>query len=1507
MNQMRKRTQRVNAHYLTALALLTAGCCSLPALEGWAASAPELVICAFQPQMDFKLWQGCGDHAKVTLEPRNPQDADYKLKVVYEGGDCPGIGLPKPPADWSPYEVFSFEVWSPANASMELRVDDANSKGYTTRLNYPFRISKGRNLVQVPIDKIRRTVDVRQIKLVKLFSLAATPGFTLYYDRFRLGPLEEDVVPFIPYSERSDTQPTLDVRTPHFEFGRNLSGGPLQAFAIASVLQGRNVSELMQRIDAQIRVVTWGRQGDANSWGLGNCYSERGAPDDQTVMQRYLASSIQGPEKFETMILTTPMGWRMFPQGARERILNRVEQDGAGLILIMPFPGGENAPGEWTDELRKVCALIDSPSDYLNWDHNETRGAKAGIIPSKKWRVVGDHPITSGVPLEALPTAGSYDKQIMDYKLAPGAQVLIETEDDHPVMAVKQVGKGRVITFAFRAGCLSPSLRVDADNRMAKYPYRYWEVWYNLLARSAYWAAGRTFKREGEGVPLVAQGEDADPCLHVKQWKDPQGLVTDWQMEFTPPPVISVLRLTVPEMVEHGKDIPVEIPLWRCKDYEKAKWHLTVAEPSIGEERILESVDVDVTGAHAPTKEQPCVVNVPTLRLTKTAALLHLTATRDGNLVAEARATVLFAPNQVWDDFEIHCWGGNEGLPFFDNLERRMEKQLGATCQQTSNPAGMAGALANGFRNQFMAGVNGLHVSLGDIVSEYSRTKDPTLLVRKPSLTDPEELAKRHQETRDRLTKLAPYKPLSGILADETALTSYTVAFDFDFHPANIAAFRKKLEARFKTVEAMNQALCLGKSNVPATPGHVEVTAELPLCKFTPQTDLTPWQATSSGVTLTLEPAVSGTSESRLKVEHAAAAFPGLTLLSLPADWSAYDGFAFTVWSSVETQLGVRIDDAKSSNYASRFNDYAKIKPGQNTVTIPISRMKGVLETRQIKLVALFLEKPAAGTTLYYNNIRLTPPSKRPGSEPATSFAGIIPPTTAEAKESGNWGLWNEWRAHNDDMWTQAMQDYADWFDESCPGIRCSLSGTQSSTPLNGIDWAKMTKPFRSIVGYRGRYQDLQRLCFHPTRDFKSLSWVGYGSKGLAAHYQMWENLLTGDSGCGVFWWISMRNPDLTWSQSAKDYMTVFDVFRRGLGKQYQLARRDFSPVAVLWSANSQRAAYASDRFEKFVADEKDVVDSLRAAGFDPFFISEEQVLAGELKAKGAKALFLPMTLSLGMGTQPGGTPVWPAIKAFLDEKGVVVTTAAPACDEFLQPLTPPSELTEQAVSLSSITNNLAGELARRGVHPKVVVGNADGSPLAALRTYVHSLRADDTHQGFIVSFLRPPPNSKTTIGADGVPRVESSSEAGKPASCGADCRGIPYAACYEQSSGRRITAGSDAVPVQISAAEGKLLTFLPYVVTGVEVKAKTADRVLDVHWRIAREAGDGKFVPHVVRVDVLDSTSGQANSDLGRNVTSGADGQGEVMIPLSISEASRKWAIRVTDILTGLQGRKEL
>jgi len=1299
-------------------ALLLIACCA-GFCQVQSAEVPELVIAKFTDGQDITAWQKNANGTELTVEPLTKQDRNYTLKVVHQHVGYPGINLIKAPTDWSPYQVFKFEAWAPENTRVELRIDDTKSKGYNSRLNFTIQLVKGRNLIQIPVDKIRKSIDPAHIVLVTLFMAEPPEGFTLHYDNFRLGALENDTVSFIPYAERLDLQPTMAIRTPHFPFGRNLSRGPLKVFAINSVATGRSAVELMQRLDMDLNVVSWDRLWDANTWGIADSYGQRGTnADDCMLVQRYVASSLQSPERFDTMILTTPLGWINFTQSTRDDILRRVEKDGSGLVMIMPFPGG--AQPVWTDDLRKVCALVDAPSDYIAGGYYPLRAPTSGIIAGKSWRVVGAHPITDGVPLEALATS---KLSVTECKLADGAQLLIEAEGGIPVMAVKQLGKGRVVTLSVRTDGLSPGLNMSPEQRLNEgFEYRHWEVWYDLLARATYWASGSTFTREGAPTKLEVSGDDRDENLSVRQWKDKAGKVTDWQLDFVKPQ-LTVTRLFVPDMVDRG--MTIEVGFTPPANVDKtAVWELTASEPAIASQRVLERITLDLAGANAVKPELGrAVVEVSSKRSSQASLHLRLIARQKGIIVAEGRTAVVFTPNQTWEDFEVHSWGMS-GLSYLLDVEQRLGRSLGITCAQTGSESEMRSALIDGFRNQGYLGVEGLHNSnFAADLRAWNSTKDRQHLIRKPSFADPDEMAKRKQMTTDRIATLAKYKPLSAILADETSLTSYVAQFDYDMHPANIATFKKKLAAKFVTVAAMNAAL-----------------------KTTVQ-----------------------------------------------------------------------------------------------------------------------------------------------------SFDEIIAPVTAEAKESGNWGLWNEWRIHNDDLWADVFSAYQSWINAVDPGIRVSVSGTQASTPFNGIDWAKLSPSLNSVTGYNGRFQQLQRLNFHPTGDLKSMAWCGYGNKGIGAQYQLWNNLFNGDAGCGFFWWYSLRNPDLTWSQSARDYKLALEPIQRGIGRQYQLSKRHFSPIAVLWSPTSQRAAYTIGKFEEFVKDEEAVISSLRIAGYDPYFISESQLLAGELQSKGAKALFLPMTLSLGLGTQAGGVKVWPAIQAFIAQKGVVVASCMPEYDEFLQTMEAPASLKQQAISFASISSDLQAGLSKLGIKPWVAVQGAGLNP-GEMLPYVHELTSAKGTHAYIVGLLLPAAAGKRAVGADGV--TYEAGGARDPVSVTV-IAGLPYKTGYIHDTGKRLTPTDKVV---LTAGQGSLLALLPYTVNGVAVDVRLEDRDLVVHWKLQCDVANPDFVPHSVHIEVTDAAN-VANPDLARNATSGADGTGTIRIPLSESEQKQKWKLTVRDVLTGLQG----
>ncbi len=159
------------------------------------------------------------------------------------------------------------------------------------------------------------------------------------------------------------------------------------------------------------------------------------------------------------------------------------------------------------------------------------------------------------------------------------------------------------------------------------------------------------------------------------------------------------------------------------------------------------------------------------------------------------------------------------------------------------------------------------------------------------------------------------------------------------------------------------------------------------------------------------------------------------------------------------------------------------------------------------------------------------------------SFDAIQPPTSDEAKAASNFGLWNLWRAHNDEMWTGAFDMYGKAMKEGYPASRLSVSGTQEQAVFNGIDWAKLTPMFGAVCGYGGRFQELQRLSYE-RGDLKSTPWGAYGRSGRAVDHQVWSSLLTGGDGIALFWWYSLRNPDLTFSKSAQDYQRAIAELR---------------------------------------------------------------------------------------------------------------------------------------------------------------------------------------------------------------------------------------------------------------------------------------------------------------------------------------------------------------------------
>src|SRR5207248_854298 len=102
----------------------------------------------------------------------------------------------------------------------------------------------------------------------------------------------------------------------------------------------------------------------------------------------------------------------------------------------------------------------------------------------------------------------------------------------------------------------------------------------------------------------------------------------------------------------------------------------------------------------------------------------------------------------------------------------------------------------------------GLHAKdIDGQAKRYNETHDKKELIRNPSYSDDAFVAKEREQVQKYAEGLKDFAPLSMIMSDETALTSYTREYDFDFHPENIKKFREKMKQKFETIENLNAAL----------------------------------------------------------------------------------------------------------------------------------------------------------------------------------------------------------------------------------------------------------------------------------------------------------------------------------------------------------------------------------------------------------------------------------------------------------------------------------------------------------------------------------------------------------------------------------------------------------------------------------------------------------------------------------------------------------------------------
>lgn len=788
-------------------------------------AAGEQVLFAFEDEAELGRIESDGDKS---LSNEKVKAGQKSLKVTLPAGPWPGIRLNPPITDWSPYTALRFDVWSPRTSGFGIRMDDANSRDYNSRYNAEGVILAGWNTYQVDLRKVK-PINPAKMRVLVLFLLGNPEPTTLYFDNVRLGAYDENIRGPIPGEEgpKRDIEYSTKVETPHRKWAKPTPGGKVRVFAIPSIADGRDLAELMQRMDLDVTAVSIDPNWDTNCWGIGDYYG-RGEQNDYRLVYKYVEDELTSKKEFDALILPTPTGWTDFSAKTRDAILRRVKH-GAGCVFVYPFMTSTGKKDERLWAISPLTEVLDNSlggGDYLaiNW----------GAIAGGEWKPAQPHYILRGVPFELLPS-----RNLQHFRYKAVGTVIAQAGGD-PLIGVKEYGRGRVVTFAWQnSGFTPPAI----DPAATGITWDYWEYYYNLLVRAVMWAAKRegtvaveNIACDGKALSLeVSVGAGGAPAaaeieVFVKnQWAE------DELQHRTPVKLaggrnaISVpLELKNPACGLHIVDVILRADGksmdWGSTSFAIARPAsiLSVRVPQLCPEKDPLAITVTTDAALATDAvrlevedQQARVVyqsDKPAGPEVTEKAVVSGALSRFVRVVAELRRGETLLDRKVSKDVYIVPadraprqyraelgWAGGWKSYFFPTINR-----LIADRETDIGPIGRA-FLDNGI------GAYGL--GFGRYNSEqyskqrrlYFSTHEKGYLIRDPCLSSPEYRTQLTRNVAQAVAQKAKYRLGDYFVVDEGSLTSYGDAFDFCFSPHCLARFRKWLEEKYKDLDTLNE------------------------------------------------------------------------------------------------------------------------------------------------------------------------------------------------------------------------------------------------------------------------------------------------------------------------------------------------------------------------------------------------------------------------------------------------------------------------------------------------------------------------------------------------------------------------------------------------------------------------------------------------------------------------------------------------------------------------------
>ncbi len=726
-------------------------------------------------------------------------------------------------------EVLLYYIWTNETAQVSLIVEDSLNQTFTKQ----YTLKQGANHLQLRLSDAKK-LDLKQLKSVGVLT---QEKHDFYLDYVALDQHQ----PVLDKLGRWDVEYSDEIETAHYPWGTDFVNGPIKSYSISPVFDGRGIIELAQRLDLDFDVTTIGRTKGAEKYGYGDFYMRRspGHGGDSTtynLAHKYIAEDMMFSPEFDVIIWPGLHKWETYPEQVRNALLERVK-NGTGLILL--YPVGNKGTDIWSVSPLKSVEAFEAQgktedSEILSIAKN---------LDSSKWLQTKPHYITRGVVFDALPYG---NMGIYPYQKSKG-EVLVESTEGNPVLAVSKYGKGRVLALSYPERGFLP--RMD-DPWETGLNYPYWEYMWSLVARSVVWVSNNEpdnfineIKKTSNGIIVDLNNNLAKASLIV-QLLDDFGTIEE---EITISLESKQNSVEVPFLnnLSGGNHI-VNVSLKDEKgvyDWYSFMFKTDKAAEIISIENDISEIPVgEKVHSKVLLKSERLVNGILTSRLIDNYGRLVDEQSQEVSFQGEKTYSVTLNSNQVitnlgksdyillvngnqtdhkvkehfflqpriWDDYDItmYHFGPNPVPGVWPAVDRQL-RELNVTTLAAYTVSNSKHA---NYKVQAQTRIQGVESPdsgpdlkyYEDMVNKYLETHDKHLLVRKYGLKDTVYLNSVRKDLTARLKKWKKFSPSAYYIYEEPSITRYDGALDLDFSDISLNAMREWLKGKYSSLQELN-------------------------------------------------------------------------------------------------------------------------------------------------------------------------------------------------------------------------------------------------------------------------------------------------------------------------------------------------------------------------------------------------------------------------------------------------------------------------------------------------------------------------------------------------------------------------------------------------------------------------------------------------------------------------------------------------------------------------------